>query len=202
MLFLLRGLRTGSLALVAPLAALEGGVAAVGSIVLRAEATALLGVGLALAVVGGALAAAAGSNGRRTADGAGWGLLSALAFGGVLLLLDPASELGDLHATLLLRIAATVALLPFALPSGALRGGAQRIGRLALLAGTLDSAGFVFYTAAARRGPVSVAAVSAAQFATIAAVLGFVVLHERLQPRQLVGIAVTLVGVTVLAVAS
>ena len=151
-------------------------------------------------MAGGALAAAAGSDGRRTADGAGWGLLSALAFGGVLLLLGPASELGDLHATLLLRIAATAAILPFALRSGALRGGLG-IGRIALLAGALDATGFAFYAAAARRGPVSVAAVSAAQFATIAAVLGFVVLHERLQRRQLIGIAITLIGVTLLALA-
>ena len=37
------------------------------------------------------------------------------------------------------------------------------------------------------------------QFATFAAVIGLVVLKERLQPRQFVGIVVTLVGVTLLA---
>lgn len=198
-LFLLRGLRTGSLALVAPLTALEGGVAAIGSILLGADTSVALGVGLALAVLGGVLAATGGPGGR-TADGAVWGLLAALAFGGVLLLLEPATDLGELHATLLLRIVATLTILPIALRRRVVRPGLG-IGRWALLAGTLDAAGFVFYAAAASRGPLSVAAVTAAQFATVGAILGLVVLHERLQRRQLAGIAVTLAGVTVLAVA-
>ena len=41
----------------------------------------------------------------------------------------------------------------------------------------------------------------ACAFWLLAALLGFVVLHERMQRRQLIGIAVTLVGVAVLAVA-
>jgi drug/metabolite transporter (DMT)-like permease len=197
---LLRALAVGSLALVAPLAALEGGVAALGAVALGADTTLLVGVGLALAVAGGALASAVRDEDgvRRRADGAGWALLSALAFGTVLLLLDPATELGNLNATLVLRIAATLALVPLALHHRVLRLDLG-IGRIALLAGTLDAVGFAIYAAAADRGPLSVAAVCAAQFATFAAVIGLVVLKERLQPRQLLGIVVTLVGVTVLA---
>ena len=199
-LCLLRALAVGSLALVAPLAALEGGVAALGAIALGADTTLLVAVGLALAVAGGALASAVRDDEglRRTADGAVWALMSALAFGVVLLLLDPATELGNLNATLVMRIAATVALLPVALRRNVVRFDLG-IGRIALLAGTLDAVGFAIYAAAADRGPLSVAAVCAAQFATFAAVIGLVVLKERLQPRQFVGIVVTLVGVTLLA---
>ena len=120
-LCLLRALAVGSLALVAPLAALEGGVAALGAIALGADTTVLIAVGLALAVAGGALAVGRAGRARRATHGgrrrAGRSL-SALAFGVVLLLLDPATELGNLNATLVMRVAATVALLPVALRRG------------------------------------------------------------------------------------
>ena len=54
--------------------------------------------------------------------------------------------------------------------------------------GALDAAAFVSYAYAASRGPVSVAAVVAGQFSTLSAVVGIVLLRERLRPHQYVGI--------------
>ena len=70
-----------------------------------------------------------------------------------------------------------------------------------LALGALDAAAFVAYVYAAARGPVSVAAVVVAQFSTLSAVVGIVLLRERLAPHQYVGIALAGAGTTLLALA-
>jgi drug/metabolite transporter (DMT)-like permease len=59
--------------------------------------------------------------------------------------------------------------------------------------------GFLFYVAGVDSGSVAVTVVLGAQFSLVAAVGGFLVFHERLLPRQLVAIAVLLVGITLVA---
>ena len=57
----------------------------------------------------------------------------------------------------------------------------------------------LLYVAAADRGPVAVAGVLAAQFATVGAIAGVVILKERLRGRQWVGIVLVIVAVTLIA---
>jgi len=71
----------------------------------------------------------------------------------------------------------------------------------AVVSGLLEAGGFFLLVAATTRGPVAVAAVLVAQFATFAVVLGMVVNGERPARRQLLGVLVTIVAVSVLAVA-
>jgi drug/metabolite transporter (DMT)-like permease len=63
----------------------------------------------------------------------------------------------------------------------------------------LDMAAFLAGSAALALGPVSVASVMQAQTATVSALLGLLVLHERPAWWQSVGIAATIVGVSLIA---
>jgi drug/metabolite transporter (DMT)-like permease len=149
-----------------------------------------------LAVVGGVLAATA--PGRRTAAGAGWALVAALSFGWALFAFGEAGSLSAVTVVAVSRLASIAVVLPVAL----LRSGLalpDGVRPFALGSGLLDVTGFLALAAAVALGPVSVASVLVAQFATFAVILGLVVLGERPARHQLVGVATTLVAVTILA---
>jgi S-adenosylmethionine uptake transporter len=196
---LMVALRDGDLAIVGPLAALEGGFAAIGSLILGANLSTLELVGIPLAVVGGALAA---MTGRSKLDrGAAEALGAALIFAFVLLLFQPATHAGALTAATVARIGSTVCVLPFAVRAGVLRPAAP-IARIAFVAGLLDLMGFAAYARAAHHGPVAVAAVAASQFATIIVAIGVIGFGERPRRHQWAGIVLTLTGVAALAYGS
>ena len=72
--------------------------------------------------------------------------------------------------------------------------------RRALRRGRLfDAAGFILFAAAIGVGPLAVASVVIAQGGTMAVLLGYLVLHERLSRLQYVGVACTCVACTLLA---
>lgn len=195
----MRALRDGDLAIVGPLTALEGGFAAIASLLLGAEVGAFVLVGIPLAVVGGALAALTGR--ARLDRGAGAALGAALVFTTVLLLLPTAAEAGAMTAVATTRVTATACILPFAIRARVVRP-AISIRRAALAAGTADILGFAAYAHAADIGSVAVAAVAASQFATCTVLVGVLVFGERPLRHQWVGIAMTLIGVGVLAYGS
>src|SRR6476661_8850494 len=88
----LRAVQRGSMAVVAPLIGLEGGVAAVLAVIGGEPVSLMLGAAITVAVVGTALACA--SPGERTAAGAGWAILAGLQFGVLLTLFGAADEVG------------------------------------------------------------------------------------------------------------
>ena len=188
---LLRALRQGSLSVVAPIIALEGGLATLLSIALGERPSALQYALLAVAVVGAVLVAV--EPGRRTAAGALPAVGAALVYAGVLIALGqsqlPAfTTVGVTRATSLLVIIPAF-LLVRQLPT---RATVWPI----VWCGLLDAVGFAFFAYAAAVGPLSVAAVTATQWGTAAALIGIIGMRERLHPNQYVGIAVTLVAVT------
>jgi uncharacterized membrane protein len=224
LLALLRGFAVGALSLVTPLAALEGAFASVYSLLTGEPIGIITGVALVLAVVGAVAAsvaprgaategddqslAASADDDRslqprrfRSAAGAGWGLLSGMSFAVTLVLYGHTGAIGPVTAA----AAGRLASLPLVLPLVLLAGAAGLPGRLrprTLLAGAFEAGGYVASAAALARGPVSVASVSVAQFATFAVVLGMVVLHERPARHQLIGIGSTVVAVTLFGFAS
>jgi drug/metabolite transporter (DMT)-like permease len=194
-LALTRGLRTGSLSVVAPIAGLSGGIAAMIAVGLGERFGAATAVGLGIAVVGGVLTAT--DRGLRSAKGAGWALLGAGCFGGLFAFIGEADGITPYESIFVARVVGVAMLVPLIfLVRPPLPRGADRIG---LVAGLLDALGFVLFAVAAHRGPVSVASVTGAQVATMAAVLGIAVLRERPAWWQAAGIAVTAGGVTLLA---
>ena len=195
--FMMRALAAGSLAVVVPIVALEGGIAALGSVLLLGDhISPLLAAGLPLAVAGGALAAA--GPGNRTADGARDALACAITFSGVLLVLAEVDGVGALTLVTTARVVSTLLIAPVALAQRAAPP-PLRVIAIGAVGATLDVVAFAVYTRAARIGPLSVAAVASAQFATFGVILGLVVLHERPLRRQLIGVAVTIVAVSLLA---
>jgi drug/metabolite transporter (DMT)-like permease len=195
--FMMHALAVGSLAVVVPIVALEGGIAALGSVLLLGDRISpLLAAGLPLAVAGGALAAA--GPGNRTAVGARDALVCAISFAGVLLVFATVDGVGALTLVATARVVSTILIAPVAavrraplLPPRVLAVGA--------IGATLDTVAFSIYTHAARLGPMSVAAVASAQFATFGVLLGLFVLKERPLRRQLVGVSLTVLAVSLLA---
>jgi drug/metabolite transporter (DMT)-like permease len=193
-----RALRTGDLAVVAPIVGLSGGIAALAVIVFGENISVLIGIGIAISLVGGCLAASQGR--RRTAAGALPAAGTALCLGFMFALYAAAADLGPVSAVSIGRLSALVLLgtvvvwrrLP--LPSRA-------VSRRLLALGAIDAAAFVSYAYAAARGPVSVAAVVVTQFSTLSAVVGIVLLRERLRPHQYVGILLAGAGTALLALA-
>jgi drug/metabolite transporter (DMT)-like permease len=196
--FFLLALRRGSLSIVAPLVGLEGGIAAViGVLALGQAIAALTAVGLAVAVIGGSLAAA--DRGARAVAGAGWALASATAFAATFVCYGEAGGISPLGMVLGSRAVSVVLLCcwllvrrePLAIPAA--------MQRATLGLGSLDVLAFTLFATAASIGPLAVASVSGAQFAPLAAAIGVVVLGERLRVLQYVGVFLTLAAVVVLS---
>ena len=91
-----------------------------------------------------------------------------------------------------------------ALPAALLTGGVALPRGLRVTsvgAGVLELGGLMCFTLALAMGPLTVAAITTTQFGTFAVILGVALLHERPRRHQWAGLACTLVGVTLLAVA-
>ncbi len=188
----------GNVSLVAPIVACEGGVAAALSLAAGDDVPTAILLFLPVAVFGVVLAAmGSGGNGRAGAAYAGG---AALLWGLVLVLSAPvADEFGVLVGFVLIRVCALLVVLPFALRkrvATAWTGDFWNV--LAWALG--DAVAYLLYVAAADRGPVAVASVLAAQFATVGVVAGVVLLGERLRRRQWVGIALVIFAVSAMAV--
>jgi drug/metabolite transporter (DMT)-like permease len=210
-----RGLVTGNLSVVAPLASLGGGLAALIMIVRGESLPALALIGLVLAVAAGLLAsierapkeesdeaARAGAPARRarTTAGAGWALLAAVLFAAGMLLFAEAPALGPIALAAYGRLGGVIILVPTALVVAGLRLPRPMAIR-AGLAGVVDAGALVLIATALRIGPVAVATVFSSQIGTMAVLLGIVVLRERLSRVNLAGIILACVATTLIATA-
>jgi drug/metabolite transporter (DMT)-like permease len=171
-------------------------VAAVLAIAAGEKLTGLLAAFLPLAVVGVVLAAMGHGGGRAAVVPA---VTAALIWGCILVLSAPVAEdLGVYWAFLIIRGSALLATTPFAIRTGAWWRWTEDPWRVAAWA-LGDSGAYLLYVAAADRGPVAVAGVLAAQFATVAVLVGLVFGGERLLRRQVVGVALVIVAVSGIA---
>ena len=75
----------------------------------------------------------------------------------------------------------------------------RRFRRRLGICGVLDTGALISFAAATSLGPLSVVGIAVAQTGTMAVVLGMVLLRERPARSQLVGIALTLAAVSLLA---
>ena len=194
---LLRALRSGNLSVVAPIIALEGGVATLISIGLGERPTPLTGALLLVAVVGTVLVSL--EPGRRTAAGALPALAASVVYAVALIGLGM-SELPELTTVAVTRLTSVLLVLPVFLIAVRRLPDRAATGSIAGC-GLLDGVGFVAFAFAAAAGPLSVASVTATQWGTVAALIGIIALRERLHPNQYVGIVVTLAAVTALGLA-
>jgi len=194
-------LRQGPLSVVSPTVATSGGIGAVLAVLVLGERLPVAAVvALALATVGAVLASVSRLDAR---TGVGWAAPAAMTLGAYTVLLAAAADrVGVYWALLGYRIVGGVVLaVVLVVKRTDLRLSGPHAGVL-VLAGVLDTIGFVAFTTGLERGPVAVVAVVSAQFSTIAVVLAATVLRERLHAHQWVGVVGMLVATSVLGFAT
>ena len=194
-----RALSIGQLTIVSPTVATSGGFAALVAIVFLGERFSLLGmVGLSLGVVGVVVATYVRGGGR--AEGVSWAVLGAVLLGVYTVALAASSErIGPVWSVAAYRLTGLLVLWAAAPLSKAPVGLPRADLGLVLRAAAIETVGFAAFTTALDLGPVAIVAVVAAQFSTVAVVLGSVVLHERLHRHQWVGVAMMIGSTTLLA---
>jgi drug/metabolite transporter (DMT)-like permease len=203
-----RALSTGTMGVVAPIAALGVAVPVVVGLVRGESPSTWQLAGIAVAVLGVVLASGPELSGEG-AGGATALLLAggaAVGFGVVLLLVATASE-GDsgsvLMTLLTMRLTSVLMLTVLLLSVARRRGWDLQVGRddalLILAIGIFDVAANGTYAVASRSSLLSVAAVLASLYPVVTALLAYRVHGERLLRVQVVGVTASLLGVALLA---
>ena len=199
LVFVYLGMRHGSISVVAPISALYGGVAAVIAIALGEPVSLLIVVSLALAVVGGVMAASGetaepGAKYSNQRLAAGFAAITAVLWG--VQLWAGAKIEADLGPSWLVFLSRSLALLVlvvmlvprrrFMIP--------RSVMPYALVAGCGEVSGFTLYLIASDYG-VAEASVITGQYGTVAALIGLIVLKERLRGIQYAGLVIIVVAV-------
>ncbi len=203
-------LKVGDLAVVAPLISMQAGFVVAFAFIDGEQIASLQAVAITLAVVGGLLVAMQGS--ARSAAGAGYAVLAAVSWALALLLFQRAGDISWLAQTAWSRSASTLVFIPVAVLLQRRGGAGDRVSGKrtpadsrrtvplwCVAAGLLELLGLMAATIAVQLGPLAVAGVTVSQYATVAVVLGIVLLRERLRPHQLIGVGCTVVAVSVLS---
>jgi uncharacterized membrane protein len=196
-------LRSGKVALVAPITSTEGAIAALISVAAGEKLAAASAVTLAVIVTGILLASTGHGPPEEGAQHTGIGTIalavcSAGAFGASLYAVGRVGR--DLPVAWALLPARAVGVGVVALPllfSSRLRLPRPAV-RFVLAGGSCEVAGIASYTIGARHG-IAVSAVLASQFGAIAALAGFFLFRERLTRLQVAGVIAIAVGVAVIS---
>src|SRR6266508_1923325 len=188
-------LRLGKVGIVAPIVSTEGAIAAVISVIAGEQIKEGVGVTLGVIAFGILLAAAtreAQSTARKTVDWivALYAVGAAVSFGFSLYATARVSAelpiVGVLLAALPLALTARLRLTRRALP-------------LVVASGIAEVLGFALFAVGSRHG-IAVSAVLASQFGAIAGVAAFLLFRERLASVQIVGVAMIVLGVSLLSI--
>jgi len=198
-------MRLGNISVVTPISAAYGGVAAILSVLTGQTLTTTAMLALAAAVIGAVLASRGESSTPGLAN-ARPGLSALLAGGaaiawGVQLFVggEIGEAVGQSWVVAFMRMAGVIVItLPLALRRELVFD--KQALPLVAIAGIGEVAGFTLYLLASRYG-IAEASVMTSQYGTVAAVIGVVILRERLQAIQLLGIAIIVVAVAALALA-
>jgi drug/metabolite transporter (DMT)-like permease len=193
------GVRYGSISVVAPISATYGGVGALIAIIAGEPVEALAIAALTLAVVGAFLAA----KGETALPGAAYSnqRVAALLGAGAAVLWGIQLWAGgqvqdDLGASWLVACSRMIGVVVVTMPLVARRELVieRRAIWLALVAGVGEVAGFTLYLKASAYG-IAQAAVLTGQYGTVAALIGVVVLKERLRGLQYLGLGLIIVAI-------
>lgn len=196
-----RGMATGTISVVAPIAGLAAVVPVTVGIVSGDRPSTLQLTGIAFALVGVFLGAREpGGGSSRLAAGVGLALLAALGFGGYFVFMHAAGDADYWWASFFVRTTAAAVILAAAAilrPSLALP--AREIPLLALI-GCGDMIGNLLFAAASSRGLVSITSVLASLYPIVTVALARIVLSERVARSQEAGVALTFAGVALISV--
>jgi drug/metabolite transporter (DMT)-like permease len=200
---LYRGLAVGAMSVVAPISATAAVIPVVVGLATGDHPGALQGVGIAVALIGVALAArepAQEGDGRVTASGVGLALIAAGGLGCSLVALKAAADVDAGWAALAFRLVMTTLIL-VAVAATRPRRAHKRPGDMPALgiAGVLDGTATLLFATAFSRGLLSVVAVLGGLYPVVTVILAQTLLHERLARGQRVGVVAALAGVAMIA---
>ncbi|MBN8870409.1 MAG: DMT family transporter [Solirubrobacterales bacterium] len=203
---LYRGLAVGKMSLVAAVAATAPAVPVVASVITGDSPGALQWLGIVVAIAGVSLLALSSSSEddphalARPSVSVTFGLLTALGLGTFMLAMDHAAEGSAQWGLIAARVASagifTLAFLAIR-PKGELK--LQEWGWLALI-GLLLMVADSFYAVASIKGVLSVVAVLSSLYPVVTILLARFHLGERLNSRQVGGIAIVLAGAVALSI--
>ncbi len=192
-------LSSGTMGVVAPIAGLGVVVPVVLGVAGGERPSALAWGGMAVAVLGVTLASgpelAAGLSVRPVALAVG----AAVGFGLTLFLIDRGARVSTLMTLWGMRVTSVTLLLVVALLARSAGGVVVRDLPMLLVIGCGDLGANALFAIASSRGEVSIASVLASLYPVVTAVLARVVLDERLQRVQQVGVALAVGGAVLIA---
>ena len=198
-----RGMAVGSISIVAPIAALGAVVPVVFGIATGDDVSRPQLLGFVLALAGVALASFERheTGQARLAAGVPWAIAAVIGFGGYYVPMHEASEQDFLWAALVFRATVgVVALSAWLAVRPAIATARGHLGAIAMI-GILDTAGNTLFAAAASLGEVSVVSVLATLYPVTTVALAALVLTERIDRLQLVGVVSALGGVVLISAA-
>jgi drug/metabolite transporter (DMT)-like permease len=196
-----RGLATGAMSVVAPIAAVAAGVPVIWGVAVSGDhIRGLQAIGF-VAAVGGSVAASLELHPQRrqVAAGVGWAALAMLAFGGYYVPMHAASTRDWLWPAFLFRCTSVTLVLSVVIARRAWSSGLRRHWPGLVAIGFLDTGGNALFAAASStHGLLSVVSVLASLYPVVTVLLARLVLGERVERTQDAGVLVALAGVVLI----
>lgn len=202
LLLLYRAMAVGSIAIIAPISATGVVLPVLMGLAIGERPSHIQGLGMAAAMIGTVLASREKNNGngeKRLAAGIGLAAGAAICVGTFFIVMDRASDVDPYWAALIMRASQCIFLLAaaaYARPSLRL----ERFHLPALIAlGFVDALANFSWAIAATRGMLSLVAVIGALYPAVTVLLAVVLLKERPQRVQGVGVILAIVGVVLIS---
>ena len=205
MFLLYKGLSIGSMAIVAPISATGVILPVVVSLAAGDSPAPLQKVGMFVAIAGAVLASLEknddGSS-RRPATGVGLAIGSAIAAGIFFVVMDQASEADPYWAAFLMRLSYFAFLIIiFLLKRPTVQAGKVHMPAIIFL-GICDALAGFAYALATTRGILGLVAVVGALYPAVTVLLSMLILNERPQPVQFIGVILAVGGIAFISAGS
>lgn len=196
-----RGMAAGAISVVTPIAAVAAGIPVIWGVVVSGDRiSGFQAIGF-VAAVGGSVAASIElrPERRQLAAGVGWAALAMLAFGAYYVPMHAASTQDWLWPAFLFRCSSVTLVWTFVLIRRSRPAGLRPHWPGLVAIGLLDTAGNALFAAASsHHGLLSVVAVLASLYPVVTVLLARIVLGERVQRTQDVGVVLALTGVVLI----
>jgi drug/metabolite transporter (DMT)-like permease len=195
-----RGMAAGAISVVAPIAAVAAGIPVAWGVLSGDRLGVLQGIGVAGALGGSVMTSLERSGDKtRVAAGVGWAVLAMLGFGGYFVPMHAAATHDWLWPAFVFRCATVpLAWAATGVGPGVPRGLRPHLAVLVAV-GILDTGGNAAFAAAASSHELlSIAAVLASLYPVVTVLLARLVLGERVQRSQELGVVVVLAGVVLI----
>lgn len=197
--FLYRGFSIGAMAIVAPISATGVILPVIVGLAAGDNPTLLQKLGMAVAITGAVLASREKNddgNGKRLASGVGLAVGSAIAAGIFFVVMDQASEADPYWAAFLMRSSSFAFLIIiFLLKRPAVHAGRVHMPAIIVL-GTCDALAGFAYALATTYGMLGLVAVVGSLYPAVTVLLSMLILRERPQPAQFIGVVLAVGGIT------